>query len=80
MMNILPTSRTTRIVATKPSASVVQDENKAPMGKVADKKVAKRSVLGDISNVTSKPIPGKAAAVKPAEKPIVCSLLLLSLC
>lgn len=70
-MNILP--RTTRLAASKPPVGMVQDENKLPAGKVADKKAVKRSVLGDISNVTSKATLTTKAAVKPAEKAAVAA-------
>lgn len=61
------TSRTTRLSTKIPSTtSLIQDENKIVSGKVADKKVSKpRSVLGDISNISSKIGITKAKADKP---------------
>lgn len=73
MMNILPTTRSSRI-SSKPTSALIQDENKvantAMAGKLAEKKVVKRSVLGDISNnIASKTSAAGKAAVK-AEKPV----------
>ncbi len=61
-ISLLP-SRTARI---SKGASIIQDENKAPVGKAADKKVVKqRNVLGDISNVTTNKVVAKAKIEKP---------------
>jgi hypothetical protein len=55
------------------STSMVQDENKLVTGKVAgDKKVVKRSVLGDISNFAGAKtsINTKPVKVEKVEKPV----------
>lgn len=74
-MSLLPT-RTTRIA--KASVSSIQDENKAPVGKVVDKKVVKRNVLGDISNVASKVASSKASGK--VEKPVCIYINVFNAC